>query len=53
MTEVLGQVKDLNRLIREKKYVEANTLKCIITKELDVLGIKYDIYEHDAELIKK
>ncbi len=53
ITVVLQQVRDLNRLVREKNYAEANTLRCNIMKELDVLGIRYDVVEHDVELIKK
>ncbi|MBQ0045714.1 MAG: cysteine--tRNA ligase [Mycoplasma sp.] len=50
ITYLLSQVSKLNTIIREKKYIEANSLCCVIAKELDVLGIKYELQDHAASV---
>lgn len=54
ITFLLQQVSKLNTVVREKKYTEGNTLCCIIAKELNILGIRYELKDHAAavDLIK-
>lgn len=56
ITVLLGQIKQLNTLVREKKWSESNKLCCVVARELGMLGIRYDFiadYQSNLDLIKK
>lgn len=55
ITTLQSQISQLNVLVREKNYYEANKLFNVISKELDILGIRYEIKDHvsSIDLIKK
>lgn len=48
ITVLLEQVKQLNTIVREQKFTEANKLYFVIAKELEVLGIRYELVDHAA-----
>lgn len=55
ITVLLEQISKLNVLIRDSRFGEANKLCNVIACELEVLGIKFEIYDHlgNVGLIKK
>lgn len=56
ITVVIRQISNLNSIIREGKFFEANKLCCVLGKELEILGINtHEIASHaeSIDLIKR
>lgn len=50
ITVVLEQTKQLNKLVREANYGAANKLCCVLSREFEVLGLTYEVLDHQSNI---